>query len=151
MMLENTLSEERLSTVTRPTTKHPESKDLSLKRKLEERRSMQELESIDGRLVKKLMLLMKRFCPSILRKRKLPPRKTMLLKLVPLPRLLPHQPKHLQLKQHQPRKQPRKHQLPQLKLQLKNLMRAKKNQLRAKRRSEFVIVITYLETEVSCG
>jgi hypothetical protein len=79
-MLESTLLPETTTELQantelkRHSTNHQRSKDLLLRRELEERSSTREVELMLGRRARKLTSHMKSFSPNILRKRRLPKR-----------------------------------------------------------------------------
>ena len=140
MMLESTLSLETI--IEKPastekkkhSTNHQRSKDLLLRRELEERFSTRDLELMLGRRTRKLTLLMKSFSPNILRKRKL-------LRRLPTQLQLQNQrlkKRRSQLQLRPKRKlQPRRKRKPQPREKLrKKLLHQRKRRRKLKRREE---------------
>jgi len=136
-MLESTLSPENSiepqanTELKKHSTNHQRSKDLLLRRELEERSSTREVELMLGRRARKLTSLMKSSFPNILRKRRLPKRLLIQPQLQLLKKrrsqLQPSQPRRKN--QRKPPSQPRKKNQRRLQHQLK-----KKNQRKLKER-----------------
>jgi hypothetical protein len=136
-MLESTLSPENSiepqanTELKKHSTNHQRSKDLLLRRELEERSSTREVELMLGRRARKLTSLMKSSSPNILRKRRLPKRLLIQPQLQLLKKrrsqLQPSQPRRKN--QRKPPSQPRKKNQRRLQHQLK-----KKNQRKLKER-----------------